>query len=75
MPERTKGRKAKTGPAKKKSVIKSYERLYQSELTGAELDGMIDDAASSPGISEGTRKKVKKGLKDKKKGKAEPKRE
>lgn len=63
----------KSGPTKKRAVIKEYEKTHDVDLTGEELDCIIDEALCNPDISSDTKSKVKKKLKDKKKGKKEPK--
>ncbi len=63
----------KTGPVKKRSIIKEHERAHDVDLTGEELDCIMDEAFSNPDISSDTKSKVKKKLKDKRKGKKESK--
>jgi hypothetical protein len=67
------GRAKKSGPTKKRAVIREYERAHDVDLTGEELDELIDESFSNPDISADTKSKVKKKLKDKKKGKKESK--
>lgn len=62
----------KSGPTKKRAIIREYERAHDVDLTGEELDCILEEAFSNPDISSDTKSKVKKKLKDKKKGKKEP---
>jgi hypothetical protein len=70
--ERTiRGPEKKSGPTKKRAVIKEYEEAHNVDLTGEELDCIIDEAFSNPDVSSDTKAKVKKKLKERKKGKKE----
>ena len=74
MVEKTvRGQAKKSGPAKKRSIIREHEKAHDVDLTGEELDCVLEDAFSNPDISSDTKSKVKKKLKDRKKGKKEEK--
>jgi hypothetical protein len=68
----SRGATNKSGPTKKRALIREYEKTHDVDLTGEELDCIIDEAFSNPDISSDTKSKVKKKLKDKKKGKKAP---
>jgi hypothetical protein len=59
--------------ARAQSKIKQYEKLFNAELSGAELTGMIDDAFSGLDIPDSIKGEVKEKLKKRKgKGKRAP---
>lgn len=67
------GEAKKSGPVKKRGIIREHERAHDVDLTGEELDCILEGAFSNPDISSDTKSKVKKKLKDKRKERKEPK--